>query len=383
VSHRPGHRTGGGPRPAVQRVPAALARLAATRAWQRLAVTALSFSALAAYAERLLSASGLEGDKAEVVARLLVTADAMGHSTHGLALLADYLDELATGRMARTGLPDTISDRGAALIWDGKRLPGVWLTEKAMTEAITRARIHGLAAVAIRRSHHIGCLASFLPQATEAGMMAIIACSDPSDAVMAPHGGTHSVFTPDPVAIGFPTDGNPILVDISAAITTSAMSARLRREGNRFRGDWVQDSRGRASDDPAVLIADPPGTLLPTGGKDHGHKGYGLALAIEALSQGLSGYGRANGETIWGASVYVQVIDPEAFAGLAAFIQQTGWVAHACRASPAADPACPVRVPGDQAMAGLRRAQNEDIVLYPGILEALRPWAHRLSVMEP
>ena len=31
------------------------------------------------------------------------------------------------------------------------------------------------------------------------------------------------------------------------------------------------------------------GTLLPTGGLDHGQKGYGMALHAEALTQGLAG----------------------------------------------------------------------------------------------
>jgi LDH2 family malate/lactate/ureidoglycolate dehydrogenase len=214
-------------------------------------VTPLPVEVLTDYAAQLLRAAGLDRDKPETVARLLVMADAIGHDTRGLAQVPDYLKEIAAGRMTPAGLPDTVSDRGATLVWDGKRLPGVWLAARAMEEAIARARVHGLAAVTIRRSHHIACLASFFLAATEAGMMAIIACSDPSDATVVPHGGTRPVFTPDPIAIGIPTEGDPILVDISAATTTAAMSARLRREGRCFAGVWVQNAAGKASDDPA------------------------------------------------------------------------------------------------------------------------------------
>src|ERR1700680_2939264 len=107
---------------------------------------------------------------------------------------------------------------------------------KGLDLAVERARKHGLSAVAIRRSHHNACLAAFLPAATEAGMMAIIACSDPSDAHVAPFGGTRALFTPDPMAIGIPTAGDPILIDISASITSAGMSARLRRNGQKFPG---------------------------------------------------------------------------------------------------------------------------------------------------
>jgi LDH2 family malate/lactate/ureidoglycolate dehydrogenase len=119
---------------------------------------------------------------------------------------------------------------------------------------------------------------------------------------------------------------------------------------------------------------------LPVGGLDHGHKGYGLALMVEALTQGLSGYGRADGESGWGASVFLEVLDPALFAGRAEFVRQTAFVASACRSNPPADPTRAVRLPGAQAMQGLQRAREDGIALHPGILDALAPIARRLGV---
>ena len=339
-----------------------------------------SFDDLVDYAERLLAAAGLDGDKPAVTARLLVTADAMGHTTHGLAQLPDYLEDIEAGGMTISGEPDVLADKAAAVVWDGRRLPGVWLTDKAVGLAADRARSTGICAVTIRRSHHIACLATFLPAATEQGLMVIVASSDPSDAHVAPFGGTRAVFTPDPLAVGIPTEGDPILIDTSASITTAGMSARLRREGGTFPGEWALDADGRPSRDPHVLVGDRKGTLLPTGGVDHGHKGYGLALMVEALTQGLSGYGRADTETGWGASVFVQVFDPALFGGAAAFTRQTEWIAEACRTNAPADPSRPVRLPGGAAMRGLRDAQARGLTPRPGLLEALEPWAARFDI---
>ena len=330
-----------------------------------------SFDRLAGFAARLLEAAGCDPEKAASVAALLVTADAMGHSTHGLAQLPDYLEELEKGGMRGHGEPRVVQDRGAVVTWDGERLPGVWLVATAMTLGIERAGRYGQCAIAIRRSHHIACLAAFLPRATEAGMMAILASSDPSDAHVAPFGGTRAVFTPDPIAIGIPTGGDPILIDISSSITTAGMTARLRREGKRFPGLWALDAQGRPTDDPNVLAAEPKGTLLPVGGTDHGHKGYGMALMVEALTQGLSGYGRADGEREWGASVFLQILDPTAFGGAVAFRRQADWLVEACKRNPPAPGHEAVRLPGQAAMAKLRRARAEGLTLYPGILEKL------------
>lgn len=338
---------------------------------------------LIAFATALFAAAGCDGDKPRVIAEGLVEADLLGHTTHGLQLAPAYLADLESGAMAATGEPDVVADRGACVTWDGRRLPGVWLTARAIDLACDRAATHGVVTVAIRRSHHIGCLAVFLERATSRGMMVHVASSDPAAASVAPFGGRKAVFTPDPFAVGIPTDGDPILIDTSASITTNGMANRLRREGKPFPGAWALDAAGRPTDDSAVLAADPPGTLLPVGGADHGHKGYGLALIVEALTQGLSGFGRAEAPTEWGAAVFVQVIDPSAFGGLDAFRRETSWVAAACRACPPVSGVEAVRVPGQRGLALKRRALADGVALYPGILDGLDPYARKFGVMLP
>ncbi len=336
--------------------------------------------ALVSFATSLFEKVGFSGDKAAVTARLLVDADLMGHTTHGLALAGPYLAEAQKGSMRTDGEPVEIARKAAALTLDGQRLPGVWLTAKAVDEAIAMAKATGIGAVSIRRAHHIACLATFLPKATEAGMLIHIACSDPNVASVAPFGGTRAVFTPDPYAFGIPTSGDPILIDTSASITTNGMSNRLLAEGKTFDHPWLLTAEGEPSNDPKVFNTDPPGTILPTGGVDHGHKGYGLALTIEALTQGLSAFGRADPGEGWGASVWVQVIDPEAFAGIGGFKRQIDHIAAACRACPPRPGVAAVRLPGQAAMEKKRRAMAEGVVLHPSIMPALLPWADRLGV---
>jgi LDH2 family malate/lactate/ureidoglycolate dehydrogenase len=335
------------------------------------------------FAAALFAAAGCDGDKPRTIAEGLVEADLLGHTTHGLQLAPVYLNDLESGSMTAVGEPEVVADRGAAVTWDGRRLPGVWLAAKAVDLAAQRAPTYGVVTVVIRKSHHIACLAAFLRRATDRGLMVTVASSDPAVATVAPFGGRAAVYTPDPLAIGIPTDGEPILIDISASVTTNGMAARLRREGKRFPGKWALDATGNPTDDPEALFTKPPGTLLPVGGADHGHKGYGLALLIEALTQGLGGFGRAEAPTQWGASVFVQVIDPSAFGGSEAFRRETGWLASACRNSPPAPGVDAVRLPGERGLARKRAALAEGVRLYPGILEALAPHAARRGVPLP
>lgn len=336
---------------------------------------------LVAYAEALFSAAGLESDKAKAVATYLVEADLMGHTTHGLALAGWYLDAVADGVMTKAGAPEIVSDRGAVVCWRGRRLPGAWLTAEAVKLGCERAKTHGAATIVIGDSHHIGCLAAYLPIATSEGLMVTIASSSPSGAQVAPFGGLKGLYTPDPVAHGIPTPGDPILIDISASITTVNMSQRLIKAGEQFPHDWLMDKDGVPSRDPKVLQEG--GTLLPTGGLDHGQKGYGMALHVEALTQGLAGYGRADAPKGTNAAVTVQVYDPEAFGGRDGFLRQTGWLVDACRANPPRPGVNAVRLPGEAALTRKREALANGVAIHDGVLASLEPHAARLDVQPP
>jgi L-lactate dehydrogenase len=138
-------------------------------------------------------------------------------------------------------------------------------------------------------------------------------------------------------------------------------------------------AKGEATDDPNVVGAG--GTLLPLGGLDHGHKGFGLGLLVEMLTQGLSGYGRADGPSEWGAAVLVLAIDPEAFGGREAFLRQSGFIAQACRAAKPLD--APVRLPGAAGLARKRRALAEGVRLSQEIVSSLMELSRRLGIAMP
>ena len=339
--------------------------------------------ALRAYAGALLAAAGMRGDIAHDVASILLDGDLMGHTTHGLALLPGYLGELEQGRMGKSGEWETVRASAAAQTWDGRRLPGPWLTLRALDTAQAMAKTQGSGTVVIRRSHHIACLAAYAKRATDRGVMALVCCSDPATHSVAPFGAVTSVFTPNPLAAGIPTSGEPILLDISASYTTNGMTMRLHQAGEALPHPWVQDAQGNPTRDPAVLFGEPKGTLLPIGGLEAGHKGYALALLIEALTGGLAGHGRADPVEGWGATVFVQVLDPAAFGGAAAFARQMDWIARACHDATPRPGGPAVRLPGERALRLHREQSESGVALFPAIMPALAPWAQKLGVAPP
>lgn len=340
-------------------------------------------AALTAFAHALLLRVGLSDHLARDVAAILVDGDLMGHTTHGLALLPGYLGEIEKGAMRREGAPEVVASRAGAQTWDGRRLPGPWLTLRALDAAADMATTCGTGTVVVRRSHHIACLAAYLKRATDRGLMMLLACSDPAGASVAPFGGVTPVFTPNPIAAGIPTEGDPILLDISASYTTNGLTQRLFKAGAKLPHAWVQDASGAPTDDPAVLFREPAGTLLPLGGLEAGHKGFALALLIEALTAGLAGFGRADPAEGWGATVFVQILDPHAFGGGESFRRQTQWLADACHEARPRPGVERVRVPGERGLELMRAQSARGVALHASIFPALLPWAEKLGVAAP
>jgi len=338
---------------------------------------------LISFSKELLQHAGLAKDRASTVAETLLEGDLMGHTTHGLELLPRYLDELEADAMTKEGDPEIVSDKGSAITWDGRYLPGPWLISKAMELAFDRIHDHPTVTVAIQRSHHIAGLASYPKRATDKGLFMLLTCSDPSVQSVAPYRGLQPLYTPNPIAAGIPTGGDPIIIDLSTSCTANGQVIRQHQQGGRLPHKWLLDAKGNPSDDPAVLFAEPPGSILPLGGSDLGYKGYALGFLVEALTAALSGHGRADNPIKWGASVFLQLLDPQAFGGLEHFTREMEWLAEACRSNQTKQGDPPVRLPGDRALRLRAEQIQEGVSLYPTIIPALKPWAEKFGIPLP
>jgi len=340
-------------------------------------------AALKKFAFALLRKAGLSAAPARAAAEILVAGDLLGKTTHGLNLLPLYLKELEAGKMPRSGEPKILRQTATTLLLDAQYVSGPYVMRRAIAWAVPRAKKHGVATVSIRQCHHIAGLVSFLPPLTQRGLMAILMCSDPANRTVAAPGGVDGVCSPNPIAVGIPTRSDPILIDTTTSTTSNGGAARLRNEGRKFSSPILQTARGEPTADPQVLTANPPGTIYAIGGPDLAHKGFGFVTLVEALTNGLTGQGRAQRPDRWGATVFLQIIDPKFFGGRAAFTRETQFFAQASRQSKPKPGGAPVRLPGDHALAVQRVQLARGVALHPGILPALRPWAEKFGVQLP
>jgi LDH2 family malate/lactate/ureidoglycolate dehydrogenase len=144
---------------------------------------------------------------------------------------------------------------------------------------------------------------------------------------------------------------------------------------------WALDPSGRPTSDPAAALA---GALLPVGG----YKGYGLAVALEALTAGLSGAGisprlvntgltgaRAATGAERGVGYLVVVFDPDRFAGRETFVARLGELVDELKASRPAPGAGEILVPGEPEHQLELAAEANGLALPAATVEALEALA--------
>ncbi|GAA5524803.1 delta(1)-pyrroline-2-carboxylate/Delta(1)-piperideine-2-carboxylate reductase [Microbulbifer aestuariivivens] len=337
------------------------------------------------FVTQLFHRAGLAEERSAVMANVFLQADLLGFTTHGLNRVCSNLNWLVNGETRKEGEPQVLSDRGGCFNWDADFLPGPWILSQAIGEALRRVKERGVVTATLRRSQHIACLAAYLPPIIEAGCVGILTCSTPAERTVSPQGSCDALFSANPIAFAAPAGEYPLLFDISMSVTAGGYVSRAKREKRLLPSESLKDSHGRLSNDPAAL--EEGGSILPIGGADHGYKGAALSAMLEVLSMGLSGYGRGDAQSSRddeANSVFVQIIDPQAFGKSDDFLRQTTALCNlwqSCHPDEGSD--AQVRVPGQRAWSDRARQLKDGVELYPSIMADLEPWADRLDVIAP
>ena len=343
--------------------------------------THFNVQALTTFVERLFERAGADAEVAQVVTRVLLEGELLGHRTHGLNLVSRYIGGIQEGKVkARAQVLEQVSDSGISSVFDGHYLLGPYCVSRALDCAAKGATAQGIGIAVVRRASHIGCLAAYLKPFTDQGLVAMVYSSDPSVGLVCAHGGIDPIYTPNPIAAGIPTQGEPILLDVSMSTVTLGLVGQCRDAGSRLPHPVLVSNDGQLSDDPGDFFTRPQGSILPLGGQAFGHKGFALALLVEALTSGLAGHGRKDAPEQWGASATAVVIDPRFFGGLAAFTDETSFLGRLILASRPLDPERPVRLPGQAGLALRRQALEQGVSLSPQLLADLDRLAGQLQL---
>jgi LDH2 family malate/lactate/ureidoglycolate dehydrogenase len=350
-----------------------------TRLWPELRVPAAE---LTAQVESILGAWGMSDEDAATAAHHLVYADLHGIDSHGCAVLRHYSDLLSAGLLETSSGTEVVREDASTAVLDGGGGLGQVPADAAMKIAIAKGRDHGLGAVAVRNSRHFGAAGSYALMAGEAGQIGIAATTTAEPAIV-PTFGTEPALGTNPIAFCAPAQANrPFLLDMATSTVPMGKIARLSRGGSLIPRGWALGPSGRP-----VRIgrrALKYRRLTPLGGsvETGGHKGYGLATAVEILAGLLAGAFPGQGADGGAPRIghFFLVIDPARFRDDGGFGIDLDRLLDGLRASAAADTSRPVLVAGDPEYAAERERSRLGIPVSRVVIEDLRHLARAARV---
>ncbi|HQZ52386.1 MAG TPA: Ldh family oxidoreductase [Thermoflexales bacterium] len=235
-------------------------------------------------ARAILSATGSPPEQANDVAEALVGSNMAGHDSHGIQLLAGYIDGVRAGRVFPAEKPTLIKREKAMAILDGHWGWGQTSGRAGAKLAIELAAENGVGAVVVRNCHHIGRVGEYVELMAQAGMTGI-ALANVGPSVLA-HGGTAKRLGTNPIAWAAPggDPSRPLVLDIATSTIAGNKVALARARGvEEMAPGLFVDKHGEPTQSPTAYFDG--GTLLPF----YGHKGFGLGTMVEFLGGALSG----------------------------------------------------------------------------------------------
>ena len=249
--------------------------------------TRIDHGDLARFAAAVYGSAGVPEDDANLLADTLVQADLWGHQSHGVLRLDWYLARIVAGKMSPVTRPEFAVDAGAIAVLDGHDGVGQVLTRRAMHEAISRARQHGIGAVGVRNSNHFGTAMYYTLAAAKADCVGFLSTN--ASPAMAPWGGRKKVVGTNPWSWAAPAGRYaPLVLDIANTAVARGKVYLARQKGERIPEGWALDSTGVPTTDPQSAI---DGIILPMAQ----HKGYAIALMMDVVSGVLTGSGFGSG----------------------------------------------------------------------------------------
>lgn len=313
----------------------------------------------------VLTRSGLDAASAVTAADVLVTTDSWGVFTHGTKSLRGYVRRLRAGGLKPDARVSVLREGPAWALLDAGSGLAMPASVAAMDHAIRKARAVGIGYAGVRNSCHFGAAGFYAARAAEAGLIGIAMANDiPSVTIPGARG---AVLGSNPFAFAVPyAPERPILLDMATSTVAGGKVFAAATLGKPIPDGWLTDERGLPTTDPNKLVQG--GALTPMAG----HKGYGIALLIETLSGILTGAATTWQVVSWslhdpklptGHGAAFLAVDIASMTDPGEFEERLRRVVEEIRATPLAEGADRIRLPGDLEWDQRDRSRREGIAL--------------------
>jgi LDH2 family malate/lactate/ureidoglycolate dehydrogenase len=302
-----------------------------------------------------LTRTGIDSREVDIIADILVEAEMLGRPTHGLIRLPGIVSRARDQMDARI---QVVREDGHYALLDAGGKFGYIAAYDAMEMAVEKARERGLALIGVKNSGHSGMLGYYARMALRCDLIGMAICN--TRPMVAAWGGIEAVFGTNPVAVAIPSDGAPLVLDMSTSSVTFGDLLVASREGKRLPEGGALDATGQPTIDPEKAR---DGVFLPFGG----HKGFGLGLVIQILAGAL-----VDAEILRTGGILLMAIDPDIFLPAGRFKKQVSSYLDFVRGSSKADGISEILIPGERSERHKHKCMEHGISVDDDLLEQVK-----------
>jgi L-2-hydroxycarboxylate dehydrogenase (NAD+) len=306
-----------------------------------------------------LTRTGIDSREVDIITDILVEAEILGRPTHGLIRLPGIVSRARDQMDARIQV--VREDGHYALVNAGGKF-GYIAAYCAMEMAIEKAREHGLALIGVKNTGHSGMLGYYARMALRNDFIGMVICN--TRPMVAAWGGIEAVFGTNPIAVAIPSDGTPLVLDMSTSSVTFGDLLVASREGKELPEGGALDSTGQPTTDPEKARG---GVFLPFGG----YKGFGLGLVIQIMAGAL-----VDAEILKTDGILLMAIDPGIFLPVEEFRKQVSLYLDFVKGSRKADGVSEILIPGERSERYKQKCMERGISVDDDLLEQLRRLAN-------
>ena len=315
----------------------------------------LSIAEARTLSERAMRGIGYDAEEARILADHVIDAALCGYEYSGLPKLLNVAEHPRF--KAPRGPMRALKETSVSVLFDGGNQSGMLGMYYATNAVIERAQRQGFALVGVNNIWMSGRSAYYVEMAARAGLIGIHTVAAPP--MVAPPGGARAALGTNPIAFGFPMEGDPLVIDLgTSAFMGTDLQFRQRLAIPLPEGVAI-DEDGRPTTDAGAARR---GAILPFGG----YKGFALALATHALGVlcGLAGDQEKAG--------YLFIaFKPDLFVPLEDYRRALSAELAAIKATPRQEGVAEIRIPGERAYRERERLTREGIEVDRRIHDAL------------
>lgn len=317
---------------------------------------ALSVDAARALATAALRGLGYGPAQTEILCAHMLDAALCGYEYSGLPKILQIAANPKRQRPTTT-MRDIHATPVSALI-DGGNHSGMLAMHHATDRAIAMAQAHGFALVGVTNSWMSGRSAYYVERMARSDLIGIHTVGSAS--LVAPPGASRPAYGTNPIAFGFPKEGDPLVIDVSTAAFPGTELDFYQLLGLPLPAGVALDANGLPTTDAQAAKQ---GALRPFGG----HKGYALGLAMQALGV-LAGSG-LNAAKDYGYMIIA--MRPDLLLPLADFKRDLSEQLARIKAVPRQEGVAEIRLPSEKSFRARERALREGIVIDRGVHQRL------------